>query len=153
MCKTNIFSVISEFFDTRLKILTPALLVVLVTNIRYALELDWGARWWWWCWGWWQWWWECQPESWIERHQVSQVLHGKTWAVTSSDCGHCHDHLTCWCWRWWWWLPCLLNICIFNLGSTQRLDDDDDVEHTGPRLLFLKIKSQVSPWTVASWRN
>ena len=39
MCKTNIFSIISEFFDTRLKILTLALLVVLVTNIRYASVL------------------------------------------------------------------------------------------------------------------
>ena len=39
VCKADIFSVISEFFDTRLKILTPAPLVVLVTNIRYASEM------------------------------------------------------------------------------------------------------------------
>ena len=37
MCKTNIFSVNSGVFDTKLKILTPATLVVLVTNIRYEL--------------------------------------------------------------------------------------------------------------------
>ena len=37
--RTNIFSVNSGVFDTRLKILTQALLVVLVTNIRYVLLL------------------------------------------------------------------------------------------------------------------
>ena len=39
MCKTNIFSVNSGVFDTRLKILTPAPLVVLVTNIRYGYRV------------------------------------------------------------------------------------------------------------------
>ena len=38
-CIKNIFSVNSGFFDTRLKILTPAPLVVLVTNIRHAAAL------------------------------------------------------------------------------------------------------------------
>ena len=38
LCKTNIFSVNSGVFDTRLKILTPAPLVVLVTNIRYGYK-------------------------------------------------------------------------------------------------------------------
>ena len=39
VCKADIFSVISGYFDTRLKILTPAPLVVLVTNIRYEPDL------------------------------------------------------------------------------------------------------------------
>ena len=34
-CIKDIFSVNSGFFDTRLKVLSPALLAVLVTNIRY----------------------------------------------------------------------------------------------------------------------
>ena len=38
VCKIDTFSVNSGFFDTKMEILTPAPLVVLVTNIRYGRD-------------------------------------------------------------------------------------------------------------------